>query len=151
MSSIIGRSAFRATRALRAPKTSFEADSAVRKLTHTDRTAAGDALRRGAQRDPELYVLYAVTALTLAAAGYFLPRFSYSMFGDFAEVPKVENSEPWKENGGTGKYKFYKEGDPKKGVKEAPSALHSVVIPNVNLPKSLHDTFNKWGKDEYDF
>jgi len=35
-------------------------------------------------------------------------------------------------------------------VKDAPSALNTVVIPNVTLPKSLHDKYNKWGKPEFD-
>lgn len=33
------------------------------------------------------------------------------------------------------KYKYHPGGDPKNPPKDAPSALHSVIIPNVNLPK----------------
>ncbi|PKS09530.1 hypothetical protein jhhlp_004147 [Lomentospora prolificans] len=36
-----------------------------------------------------------------------------------------------------------------KAVKDAPSALNSVVIPSLTLPKDVHDRLNKWGKDGY--
>lgn len=51
----------------------------------------------------------------------------------------AEKSMPWqtdgKETGEHFKYKYHPGGDPKKAPKEAPSALHSVIVPNVNLPK----------------
>jgi len=49
-------------------------------------------------------------------------------------VSSVEGSEPWK-SGTMGKYQYHPGGDTSKGVKDAPSALHSVILPNVNLPK----------------
>ena len=33
------------------------------------------------------------------------------------------------------KYQYHPGGDPNKAPKNAPSALHSVIVPNVNLPK----------------
>ena len=33
------------------------------------------------------------------------------------------------------KYKYHPYGDERNDPKEAPSALHSVIVPNVNLPK----------------
>ena len=43
---------------------------------------------------------------------------------------------PWQTDGSQlGKYKYHPGGDPTKPPKEAPSALHSVIVPNVNLPK----------------
>ena len=33
------------------------------------------------------------------------------------------------------KYKYHPGGDPRREPKEAPSALHSVIVPNVTLPK----------------
>jgi hypothetical protein len=46
---------------------------------------------------------------------------------------------PWQtdgsDKGDNFKYKYHPGGDPKKAPKEAPSALHSVIVPNVNLPK----------------
>lgn len=82
-------------------------------------------------------------------------------------VAKVPGSEPWN-TGGSGKYQYHPGGDPSAGRKEAPSALNTVIIPNVTLPKvrciaypvypirvgliqhqELHDKYNKWGKDDY--
>ena len=59
------------------------------------------------------------------------------------------NSAPW-QSGTSGKYQYHPGGDRTKALKDAPSALHSVVIPNVNLPKHLHEQFNKFDKDEFD-
>jgi hypothetical protein len=36
-----------------------------------------------------------------------------------------------------------------KPLKDVPSALNSVVMPNMTLPKEVHDKYNKWGKDGY--
>ena len=33
------------------------------------------------------------------------------------------------------KYQYHPGGDPNKAPKDAPSALHSVIVPNVTLPK----------------
>jgi hypothetical protein len=44
------------------------------------------------------------------------------------------NSAPW-QSGTSGKYQYHPGGDPNAAPKDAPSALHSVIIPNVNLPK----------------
>ncbi len=49
------------------------------------------------------------------------------------QVTMAPNSAPW-ESGTSGKYQYHPGGD-KSQVKDAPSALHSVIIPNVNLPK----------------
>lgn len=55
---------------------------------------------------------------------------------------------PWEGNA-QGKYQYHPGGDPNAPPRDAPSALNSVVVPNVTLPKELHDKFNKWGKDGY--
>jgi len=49
-------------------------------------------------------------------------------------VSMAPNSAPW-QSGTSGKYQYHPGGDPNAAPKDAPSALHSVVIPNVNLPK----------------
>lgn len=41
---------------------------------------------------------------------------------------------PW-ETGGTGKYQYYPGGDRSAEPKDAPSAVNTVVVPDVNLPK----------------
>lgn len=55
---------------------------------------------------------------------------------------------PW-EGDGQGKYKYHPGGDVNAEPKDAPSALNSVVVPNVTLPRELHDKYNKYGKDGY--
>jgi len=49
-------------------------------------------------------------------------------------VSKVENSEPWNVGGGQGKYQYHPGGDTST-KRDAPSALNTVIVPNVNLPK----------------
>jgi hypothetical protein len=62
-------------------------------------------------------------------------------------------SMPWQRENSEGdedfKYQYHPGGNPKNAPRNAPSALHSVIVPNVNLPKSLHEQFNKFGKDGY--
>ena len=47
------------------------------------------------------------------------------------------------------KYQYHPGGNAKNASKDAPSALNSVIVPDVNLPKELHEKYNKWGKDGY--
>lgn len=44
------------------------------------------------------------------------------------------DSAPWQSDT-KGKYQYHPGGDPNAAPKDAPSALHSVIIPSVNLPK----------------
>lgn len=46
---------------------------------------------------------------------------------------------PW-ETGGQGKYQYYPGGDRSAEPKDAPSAINTVVVPNVNLPKVRSNT-----------
>lgn len=57
-----------------------------------------------------------------------------------AQVSTSPNSKPWEQPGpsdskGDFKYQYYPGGNSANAPKDAPSALHSVIIPNVNLPK----------------
>lgn len=58
-----------------------------------------------------------------------------------AKVNVAEGSMPWQQDNDGGdardhfKYKYHPGGDPRNPPKDAPSALHSVIVPNVNLPK----------------
>jgi hypothetical protein len=47
-----------------------------------------------------------------------------------------------------GRYQYHPGGDPKNPPKDAPSALHSVIVPNVNLPKVM--PFGGQWRDEYE-
>lgn len=55
---------------------------------------------------------------------------------------------PW-DSDTLGKYKYHPGGDTSAEPRDAPSALNSVVVPNVKLPAEQHEQFNKWGKDGY--
>jgi hypothetical protein len=63
----------------------------------------------------------------------------------------AEGTMPWQTEGKSGdfKYQYHPGGDKSRGKKDAPSALNTVIVPNVNLPKELHDKYNKWGKEGY--
>ncbi|KAI9885377.1 MAG: Eukaryotic peptide chain release factor GTP-binding subunit [Watsoniomyces obsoletus] len=114
----------------------------------------GSALRRGAKRDPELYVLLSIMAGAFGLVGWFFGS-KPTATSEETKVGMAAKSMPWQddgstnENGGSFKYKYHPGGDPKKPPKEAPSALHSVIVPNVTLPKHLHDRFNKYGRDDW--
>lgn len=60
MSSILGRAAFRATRPLRASGVTSGAENAA---SAASREADKNALKKGARRDPELYVLLSLVLL----------------------------------------------------------------------------------------
>ncbi|KAH7126973.1 hypothetical protein B0J11DRAFT_433136 [Dendryphion nanum] len=144
MSSIIGRTAFRAAPRLRAAPVQRRFASAVA----DDRQASKDAIKTGAKRDPELYILLAIMSGAFGLAGWHFSRNPTSSSSQRNVVEAVDG-EPWKEGGSSGKYQYHPGGDPNAPKKDAPSALNVVVIPNVTLPKELHDAYNKWGKDGY--
>src|SRR3954453_6797092 len=101
----------------------------------------------------------------------FAPESGRSPTGATSENPVAiaKNSMPWESGSGEGKYQYHPGGDSNAPPKDAPSAINVVVVPNVNLPKvqspellngrqedhiliprqSLHDKWNKWGKDGY--
>lgn len=113
------------------------------------------SLKRGARRDPELYVLLGIMSGIFGVAGWYFGSKPTSASSE-QPVGMVKGSMPWEKESTEGdkarehfKYQYHPGGDPRNPPKDAPSALHSVVVPNVNLPKSLHEQFNKWGKDDY--
>merc|ERR1711881_441206 len=102
------------------------------------KSGEGNVLNQGAKRDPELYILLAVMSGAFGLAGFYFGSMPWQ--GDATEGDKAR---------GDYKYQYHPGGDPKNPPKDAPSALHSVIVPNVNLPKELHEKYNKWGKDGY--
>ncbi|KAF3004139.1 hypothetical protein E8E13_005066 [Curvularia kusanoi] len=148
MSSIAARSAFRAAPRLRAaaPARRWASNAAASDSGHAERQAGKDALKTGAKKDPELYVLLAIMSGVFGLAGWHFARSPTSTSSE-RTVAKAQHSEPWK-SGGSSPYQYHPGGDTSV-KKDAPSALNVVVIPNVTLPKELHDTYNKWGKDGY--
>ncbi|ORY19835.1 hypothetical protein BCR34DRAFT_620827 [Clohesyomyces aquaticus] len=142
MSSIIGRAAFRASPRLGLSQT-------ARRLEATaEQSASKEALKKGARRDPELIILGSIMCGAFALVGWHFSRNPTSASSE-QSVAQAANSKPWQEGGGEGKYQYHPGGDPSNPKKDAPSALNTVIIPNVTLPKSLHDQFNKWGKDGF--
>ncbi|KAK6432498.1 hypothetical protein LTR95_011331 [Oleoguttula sp. CCFEE 5521] len=148
MSAIARRAAFTATRTplrtIRRPASS--APSATAAEAAGERKAERKVLSKGAKRDPELYILLAIMSGAFGLAGWHFSSNPTSSSSE-ASVHKAEGTEPWK-TGGNARYEYHPHGDTSRR-KEAPSALNEVIIPNVNLPKSLHEKYNKWGKEGY--
>ena len=73
-------------------------------------------------------------------AGYFFGRKPTAASSE-ASVSMAEGTMPWQttsksdESNSNFKYKYHPGGDKNKAPKDAPSALHSVIVPNVTLPK----------------
>ncbi|KAJ4373869.1 hypothetical protein N0V83_002608 [Neocucurbitaria cava] len=144
MSSIIARSAFRASPRL-------QPTPALRRWASTaaegERDAGKQALKTGAKRDPELYVLFAIMSGVFGLAGWHFSRNPTSGPSERI-VAKAPGSEPWKEGGSSSSpYQYHPAGDTSV-KKDAPSALNVVVIPNVTLPKACQGHYS-WGKDGY--
>ena len=80
-----------------------------------------------------LKTLAFVMTCAFAGAGYYFSTKPTSAISE-NQVPKVPGSEPW--NTGTeGKYQYHPGGDTNAARRDAPSALNTVIIPNVTLPK----------------
>lgn len=114
---------------------------------------AQNPVSKGARLDPELYGIMAATCATVGVAGYYLGA-NLTSGTDEAYVNTPPNSKPWEQPGssdskGDFKYQYHPGGNPANAPRDAPSALHSVIVPNVNLPKNLHEKYNKYGKDGY--
>lgn len=84
----------------------------------------------------------------LAGAGFYFGR-SPTKSTSENEVAMSKNSMPWESGSTHGKYQYHPGGDTSAAPKDAPSAVNVVVVPNVSLPKELHEAYNKWGKDGY--
>ena len=74
-------------------------------------------------------------------AGYYFGRKPTASSSE-APVSMAPGSMPWQTDskgdgadGGSFKYQYHPGGDKTKTPKDAPSALHSVIVPNVTLPK----------------
>ncbi|KAF2104393.1 hypothetical protein NA57DRAFT_70600 [Rhizodiscina lignyota] len=144
MSAIIRRTAFRpAFRTVRPVRYASGANPGV---TGAEREEGKSAVRTGAKRDPELYILFTIMCGVFGLAGWHFSRNPTTASSE-ANTNRVPGSEPWK-SGGEGKYQYHPGGDTSH-KKDAPSALNVVIVPNVNLPKELHEKYNKWGKEGY--
>ncbi|KAI4088057.1 MAG: hypothetical protein LQ344_006372 [Seirophora lacunosa] len=98
-------------------------------------------LQKGAKRDPELYILLTIMTGAFGLAGYHFGRKPTSSSSE-APVSMAEGTMPWQKSSAKGddkndhyKYQYHPGGDKNKAPKNAPSALNSVIVPNVTLPK----------------
>ncbi|CAH0040139.1 unnamed protein product [Clonostachys rosea] len=104
-------------------------------------------LKKEARRNPETLVLGGVMVAALAGAGFYFGRTPTSSTSE-SPVGIAKGGMPWETNT-SGKYQYHPGGDASQAPKDAPSALNSVIVPNVTLPAELHEKFNKFGKDGY--
>ncbi|EFQ32718.1 hypothetical protein CGRA01v4_09345 [Colletotrichum graminicola] len=116
----------------------------VRRLAQVD-AQSKQQLTQESKRNPELIILGGVMVAALGGAGLYFGR---SPTSATSESPVLKAGMPW-ETEGEGKYKYHPGGNPKNEPKDAPSAVNTVIIPDVTLPKELHDKYNKWGKEGY--
>jgi hypothetical protein len=89
-------------------------------------------------------VLGVIMAATFSVVGFYFGRnpTSKTRFGE-EQVNIAENSSPWTissdqiENNDKNnfKYMYHPRGDYRNAPRKAPSALNSVIVPNVTLPK----------------
>ncbi|KAK2817678.1 hypothetical protein FQN49_007970 [Arthroderma sp. PD_2] len=120
---------------------------------HSSSKAAEAGLDKAGKRDPELYVLLAVMAGAFGIVGWYLGSTPTSVSSESNVRVGESGSMPWEveekdsESKGNFKYRYHPHGDKSQPLKEAPSALNEVIIPNVTLPVDLHERFNKYGKD----
>ncbi|KAI0020622.1 hypothetical protein F4780DRAFT_356601 [Xylariomycetidae sp. FL0641] len=107
---------------------------------------ADPGLKDKTRRNPELAILGGVMVMALGGAGFYFGR---SPTQSTSEAPVATSGMPWETGASEGKYRYHPGGRPENQPKDAPSAVNVVVVPDVTLPKHLHDKFNKWGKDGY--
>ncbi|KAI6716664.1 hypothetical protein JHW43_000776 [Diplocarpon mali] len=113
----------------------------IRAAAQAAKGAETQVLNKGAKRDPELFVLLGVMTGAFGLAGFYFGRKPTSATSE-AKVSIAAGSMPWQGETTEGdkargdyKYRYHPGGDPKNPPKDAPSALNTVVVPNVNLPK----------------
>ncbi|KAI1851902.1 hypothetical protein JX265_008292 [Neoarthrinium moseri] len=116
--------------------------------TSARRLAADPALKDETKRNPELFILGGVMVLALGGAGLYFGRTPTSSTSE-SSVGMAKSGMPWETGATEGKYQYHPGGDRSAEPRNAPSAINVTVIPDVNLPKHLHEKYNKWGKDGY--
>ncbi|KAJ5335333.1 hypothetical protein N7541_005160 [Penicillium brevicompactum] len=111
-------------------------------------------LDKAPKRDPELYVLLGVMSGAFLIAGWYFGRKPTSVNSE-SNVRIAQSSMPWHNEDAEGakpsKYSYHPHGDKSQPLRAAPSAMNTVIVPNVTLPEELHEKFNKLGKEEWDY
>ncbi|KAM0283736.1 hypothetical protein ACHAQH_002325 [Verticillium albo-atrum] len=116
----------------------------VRDIRSDDEVAVGAALTK--LIEVEIQVLGGVMVCALIGAGAY---FGSSPTKSTSETHVVKAGSPWETGSNEGAYRYHPGGDTKNEPRDAPSAVNTVVVPNVTLSQELHERFNKWGKDGY--
>ncbi|RCI12093.1 hypothetical protein L249_0885 [Ophiocordyceps polyrhachis-furcata BCC 54312] len=116
-------------------------------LRRLENVVPKEELKQQTKRNPELMILGGVMVAAIGGAGFYFARSPTGVTSE-SVVNIAKSGMPW-ESDTDGKYHYHPGGDPKKDPKQAPSALNVVIVPDVTLPKEMHDKFNKWGKDGY--
>ncbi|KAE8351497.1 hypothetical protein BDV28DRAFT_136996 [Aspergillus coremiiformis] len=109
-------------------------------------------LDKAPRRDPELYVLLGVMSGAFLGAGWYFGKKPTSVTSE-SNVRIGDSAMPWErdDDGKVYKYQYHPHGDKSQPLRNAPSALNTVIVPNVTLPADLHERFNKYGKEEWDY
>ncbi|KAJ6009687.1 hypothetical protein N7499_004915 [Penicillium canescens] len=142
IAALAGRRAFTRQALFRAPPRRF--NSSKVEEAHLDKAG---------KRDPELYVLLGVMSGAFMIAGWYFGRKPTSVNSE-SNVRIGESAMPWEnvsEDGKVYKYQYHPHGDKSQPLRAAPSAMNTVIVPNVTLPEDLHERFNKYGKEEWDY
>ncbi|KAF7717292.1 Uncharacterized protein PECH_007571 [Penicillium ucsense] len=111
------------------------------------------SLDKAPKRDPELYVLLGVMSGAFLLAGWYFGSKPTSVTSE-SNVRIGESAMPWdaeSHDGKVYKYRYHPHGDKNQPLQAAPSAMNTVIVPNVALPADLHEKFNKYGKEEWDY
>ncbi|KAE8360719.1 hypothetical protein BDV27DRAFT_134045 [Aspergillus caelatus] len=110
------------------------------------------SLDKAPRRDPELYVLLGVMSGAFLAAGWYFGKKPTSVTSE-SNVRIGDSAMPWEreDDGKVYKYQYHPHGDKSQPLRNAPSALNTVIVPNVTLPADLHERYNKYGKEEWDY
>jgi hypothetical protein len=99
-------------------------------------------LDKAPKRDPELYVLLGVMSGAFLIAGWYFGRKPTSVTSE-SNVRIGESSMPWErdDDGKIYKYQYHPHGDKSQPLRNAPSALNTVIVPNVTLPAVMTPRF----------
>ncbi|KAH6693243.1 hypothetical protein EV126DRAFT_429537 [Verticillium dahliae] len=88
-------------------------------------------ITQDSKRNPETFILGGVMVFALAGAGFY---FGSSPTKSTSETHVVKAGSPWETGSKEGAYRYHPGGDTSNEPRDAPSAVNTVVVPNVTLP-----------------
>ncbi|KAM0328834.1 hypothetical protein ACHAQA_005250 [Verticillium albo-atrum] len=102
--------------------------TSLRRLNDTGK----QQITQESKRNPETFVLGGVMVFALIGAGAY---FGSSPTKSTSETHVVKAGSPWETGSNEGAYRYHPGGDTKNEPRDAPSAVNTVVVPNVTLPQ----------------